>query len=106
VARARYEDALAHFRKLRILIEVPASLEGLGLVALAEGDADRAARVLAYAAKLRTRHGTPPLGHEAREIAAALEGVRAALGGKFAAAEEAGRKLDEEAAVALARRSG
>ncbi len=105
-ARARYEEALAHFRKLRIPIEVPACLEGLGMVAAAEGAPERAARVLAFAAVLRKRHGTPPLGHEVRELAAALDGIRSALGGKFEAAEEAGRKLDEEGAVALARRSG
>jgi hypothetical protein len=78
-------------------------LEGLGAMAVAEGRAERAARLLGAADALRQAMGTPLPAHEAADRNDAVAGASAALGeAAFRAAFAAGRTMPLAAAARLA----
>jgi predicted ATPase/DNA-binding SARP family transcriptional activator/Tfp pilus assembly protein PilF len=78
-------------------------LEGLGAIAVAEGRADRAARLLGAADALRQAVGAPLPAHEAADRNDAVAGAAAALGeAGFRAAFADGRAMPLAAAARLA----
>jgi tetratricopeptide (TPR) repeat protein len=80
------------------------ALEGLASVAVADGDADRAARLLGGAAALRERADVPVPEADSADVRQALERTRAVLNGDaFQAAFQAGGDLSLPQLVDLAR---
>ncbi|MDP9358924.1 MAG: LuxR C-terminal-related transcriptional regulator [Chloroflexota bacterium] len=78
-------------------------LEGLGAIAIASGQNERAARLLGAAEAERERLGVVPVPGQLRVSATNVEAVRGALGETaFAAAWEAGRQMSRETARAEA----
>jgi predicted ATPase/DNA-binding SARP family transcriptional activator len=87
---------------------VATCLEGLAMVAAAQGEPERAARLLGAAAALHETLGTPPRRKEWQEQEALLAALRAALGeAAFTAAWKAGQALTwEQAATEALGKSG
>jgi hypothetical protein len=102
-----FRESLDHCVATQQLLHGAHALEGCALVALAEGEPNRAARLLAAAEAIRARLGTPREPRWAARCADVAEAARSALGdAAFVAAWEAGRTLGFEVAVETARRSG
>ena len=79
------------------------ALEGRASILVDEGEADRAARLLGAAEAIRARLGTPREPTWATYCDRTAAAARTALGEvTFAAAHEAGRRLDFAAACAAA----
>ncbi len=99
-ARAVYEERLTLERELNHLGCIAECLEGLAAVALAEGGADRGARLLGAAEALREAVKTPlhPVYHALYEPWSSA--VRAQLGEEaFEAAKAQGRTMTRERAI-------
>jgi hypothetical protein len=102
-ARAHLAVCLAQYRSANGPHAVVAGIEHLARVALAEGLPERAARLLAAAAALRERTGTPLTAVEATVVPDWRAMACAALGpDAFAAAWQAGATLTDDEAIALA----
>jgi hypothetical protein len=96
-AGAYYAEALAAHHALRNPVYVALSLEGLAVVAGAEGNWDHAVRLCAAAARLREMESASLPADEQAVVDTTLRAARASLGGDgFARAWDAGRELPYE----------
>src|SRR5262249_53244124 len=103
-ARAYYQESLRVRRELGYLLQQAQALEDLASVAIRQGEAEQAVRLLGAAEAVGKTLGIHPPLAEAREYEQIVAQSRAALGeAAFAAARATGRamSLDEAVRVAL-----
>ncbi len=101
-AAERYSESLGRFQHRRYgpTWSVAECIEGMGAIALARGQAERAARLLAVADHFRQTRGYPRRSFDNRRYAEQIAAVRTALGdATFASASADGRKMTLEEAV-------
>jgi hypothetical protein len=102
-AAALYRQTLPAYQELGRRAALLHDLECLAFIALAQGQAPRAARLLGAAEALRASHAMPMTAQEHDEYAEHLAALRAAIGaGDLAAAWAEGRALSLDDAVAYA----
>ena len=97
------KEALALYRNIGTMLEPPWTLEALGLVAAALGEAQRAARLWGAASAWREAINEPlPLSYQ-KDYSASMEQVRAQLGEKvYESVWSEGRGMLSEQAIAYA----
>jgi hypothetical protein len=102
-AAASFRESLDRCAAMGHPLLTTEALEGLAAVAVAADDAPQAARLLAAAEGIRERLGTPREPTWAAYCARTAAAARAALDdATFAAARDAGRALDLDAALVAA----
>src|SRR5207249_753697 len=102
-ARALFEESLAISQEHGYKPRIVENLEGLAAVAVAQGQAERAARLAGAAEGLREAMGAPLPPADRAEHERSVGAARTALGeAAFASAWAEGRTLSLEAAVAFA----
>jgi predicted ATPase/class 3 adenylate cyclase len=102
-ARARLRESLAPFQETGSRAGLIGCLEGLGQLALDEGQVARGAVLLSSASRLRDADGTPGRPTDRAELARRADEARAALGdAAFEAARAEGAAMSLERAIAYA----
>jgi predicted ATPase/DNA-binding XRE family transcriptional regulator len=103
LARSRYGESLLLFRDLGNRTYQAACLEGCAALALAEGDAERAAALCAFAAGLRGQAGTPLPANEQQAFDTTLSSARRELGEEaFSGAWSRSESFSDEEGMAFA----
>jgi non-specific serine/threonine protein kinase len=99
-AATAFKEALNVFREWNSAWGMAECFEGLAVVAALEGNADRAARLLGAAARLRESIGAPVHPVDRADHERAVAASQAALGAEaYAAAWQAGRTMSVEEAI-------
>ena len=102
-AKSHLRDGLTRMRAQAALPQIAGALHQFAALAVAEGDHERAARLLAAAERLRGEMGTRASPREGADPVDLAGAARAALGeAAFGAAREAGSAMSHEQAVAYA----
>jgi non-specific serine/threonine protein kinase len=104
-AHTHYRDSLRILQGLGRKRHVPEVLQGLALLALAEGQVERAARLLAAEEGQRESMRTPPSFFSRREREEGMRSVQDALGERFTQTWAEGRAMILEEAISYALRS-
>ncbi len=103
-AAATYRETIHAWQHLGSRGAIANQVEGIAFIALARGDAERAARLLGAAERIREMGPNPLLPNEQTEVDEAASTARQQLPtAAFEAAWDEGRRLTTDDAVALAR---
>src|SRR5262249_43676469 len=95
-ARAFYAEALKVAREVDYQTDMAASLENYAILAVAEGQDERALRLAGAAAALRERAGVAPNPYEGRRLGQSLEQL-----GRVMSAERRARAWEEGKGMAI-----
>jgi len=102
-ARRHYRESLKLAARFEDVINVAECLEGIALLAVAEGDAVRAVRLIAAANRLRTATGAKAMPHSRDQVNAGLVAARAKLSTEMADIEwQQGAKMSVDEALRYA----